>query len=111
VDISHLPETTLHRLGRRSRIEERMSKTLEEIQESYKITNRTVQLALDTYPNALASATYIVGSDLKKSTDALHHLERKTATFRKKINNLLRTVHLSATEAWSYLVSFPRIDI
>jgi hypothetical protein len=111
VEISQIPEKTLRRLRIKLRVEEDISKILEEIQEYYKETSRTAQLALDKYPNALASAIHVVESDLEKATEALRHLERETAHLRKVINSLLRTVHLSEVEAWSYLKSIPGIDM
>jgi hypothetical protein len=102
-DISQVSENTVRWSTKRLEFEKGLSKTLDMIQQWYKAFNSHVQIIIDEYSNGLESASHtVMFADREKATEALRHLERETATFRREVNTLLRTVYMSDSEAMEY---------
>jgi hypothetical protein len=104
VEISDVSEQRLHCLRKMLGYEERISKALGSIHARYKDLNDTVQTTLDKYSNILESADTVEDFEYEEATDVLRYLERETATFRKTVKSLLRTVYMSDSEAWDRFV-------
>jgi hypothetical protein len=104
VDISQVTEREWRRLWRRMEFEERVSKELRSHQMYYDLLNGRTQYALERYSEVLECATHAVEhADHKKAIDALDYLRKEAETFRKTVNNLLRTISMSDFEAMDYL--------